>query len=287
MLLYFRFFPLILLNWGARPTNRVPFRWKAVLRTAPYFAELWNVNEEDLIASMDRICFVPYERLKMTARNEFGWPHLDQSREGRRGPLKCVQGLVTFNPIGPGEVALVVYQNSHKHHARFFTERVEHDADRNKTSLKKDFCKLTEQDRAWYLAQPGVEEVRVHAPEGSLILWDSRTVHHALPPLDNTQRSMMDRYVLYSCMVPRAWAKPSAIAKRIQHFENGRSTPHWPHDGLSFPSKPRVYSKEDRETMIDPAFDPKTRQPLDAFFAAFQENPSECALLRRLIGYDA
>lgn len=62
----------------------------------------------------------------------------------------------------------------------------------------------------------GVKVTRVHAKKGSLILWDSRLPHHAVPPVEgnmlfmervvgllSVQRSGRARFCIYVCMVPR------------------------------------------------------------------------------------
>ncbi len=262
------------------PVAQEAWVWDVRLAAADVFASLWDCPKDDLISSMDRVCFVPYNRLKLNARTAKGWPHMDQSRVTRRGTLECVQGFVTLNPIGAGEVALTVYEGAHVHHAAFFKEHLSRDHDRFTKCAKADWIKFDEaSDRAWFMAQPGVKEVRVHAPAGSLILWDSRLPHHAMPPADNAQRSTIDRYVVYVCMTPRAWATEDVLKKRIRSHETGRTTPHWPHDGGVFPLKPRLYSKD--VTLLDPTFDPAKLQ-----VAHLPEEVADYALLRRLVGYD-
>jgi len=255
--------------------------WETRLRTAPVFAALWGTKQENLISSMDRVCFVPNDRLKLNKGNEQGWPHLDQAQVNRRGTLECVQGFVTLNDIGEGEVSLQVYEGAHKHHKRFFTERVAKDQKRWEGCYSTDWCKLDAegQDRAWYMNQTGVKEVRVHAKAGSLVLWDSRLPHHAMPPKENAKRSKVDRFVIYSCMVPRRWANSTALEKRMKAHEKGLATPHWPHDGKTFPYKPRTYSKD--TPLIDPTFNPVERQ-----LNPLPNKVSNYALVRRLVGYD-
>lgn len=258
------------------PVAQESYVWNTRLKAAPVFSELWGCKEEDLISSMDRVCFVPSNRLKITKRTEKGWLHLDQSSQNRRGPLHCVQGFITLNNIGAGEVSLEVLAGAHRHHKAFFEHLAATDKTRDEGSEKADWLKFSDDDLVWYEKQDGVERVRVHAPAGSIVLWDSRLPHHAVPPRDSAQRSSVDRYVIYVCMVPRAWASPATLLKRICAFEKGRATPHWPHDSRMFPLKPRTYGKE----LICKDFDVtqqvnKTRQAVD-----------DPTLFRRLIGYD-
>jgi hypothetical protein len=253
--------------------------WEARLAAAPVFASLWGCPKEELISSMDRACFVPYTRLKMNKKAALGWWHLDQAVAGRRGTLECVQGFVTLNDIGPGEVALTVLEGAHKHHARFFSE---HLADERLGKITKDWVKFipTEKDKEWYLAQEGVRETRVHAPAGSLVLWESRLPHHAMPPENPAARSQIDRYVIYTCMVPRSWARLTILKRRIAAFERGRATSHWPQDARLFGEKPWVRGADPEEVLLDPHFDPVKKQ-----VEKLPQTVSDYLLLKRLVGY--
>jgi hypothetical protein len=65
--------------------------------------------------------------------------------------------------------------------------------------------------------------VKVCAPAGSLVLWDSRVVHANCPP--STGRG--PRMCAYASMQPRAYASVKELAKRVRLFEAGRQTGHW------------------------------------------------------------
>jgi len=260
------------------PVAHEPWMWEARLAAAPVFASLWGCPKEELISSMDRACFVPYTRLKINKGNAGGWVHIDQSAASRRGTLECVQGFVTLNDIGPGEVALTVYEGAHKHHSRFFSEHL--DAERSAKCATSNWLKFEEADKAWYLAQNGVKETRVHAPAGSLVLWESRLPHHAMPPETQAARSQIDRYVIYTCMVPRIWASEEALKKRIAAFEKGRATTHWPQDAKLFALKPRTYGGAPDEVLLDPHYDPVTKQ-----VAKLPGAVSDFALVQKLVGY--
>jgi ectoine hydroxylase-related dioxygenase (phytanoyl-CoA dioxygenase family) len=228
-------------NWP--PVSQESYVWSTRLATAPIFAQLWGVAESELISSMDRVCFVPAHRLRIHSGNTFGWWHIDQARRSRRGPLGCVQGFVSLNAIGTGEVALEVLAGAHQYHAQFFEAQLPLESPRELKCKNADWHKFSQEDFDWYLKQPNVCKTRVHMKPGSLVLWDSRMPHHAMPPADNAQRSTIDRYVIYSCMVPRAWVSPQTLKKRISYFEHGRTTSHWPQDGKPFGFKPYMHGQ--------------------------------------------
>jgi hypothetical protein len=262
------------------PVAHEPWMWEARLAAAPVFASLWGCAKEELISSMDRACFVPYTRLKINKKTAQGWWHLDQSAISRRGSLECVQGFVTLNDIGAGEVALTVLEGAHKHHAAFFAEHLSEE--RAENSASENWLKFIpeEKDKEWYLGREGVRETRVHAPAGSLVLWESRLPHHAMPPLLATARSQIDRYVIYTCMVPRSWAFPRALKKRIKAFEEGRATSHWPQDSKLFGKTPRTYGGPPDDVLLDPHYDPVKKQ-----VEKLPETVSNYDLLKKLVGY--
>ena len=226
------------------PVAQEKFAWETRLKALPIFARIWKVPPDSMISSMDRVCFVPSTRLKLNKKTELGWMHVDQSRRGRRGNLECFQGFITLNEIGASEVALEVMKGAHKCHRKFFEERHPLNTETELKTKNSDWFKFAAEDIAWYEKQPNVERTRVHAKAGSLVLWDSRLPHHAMPPRDNNERSDVDRYVIYTCFTPRAWANEATLKHRVKAFEGGRATPHWPHDKRMFNFKPRTYGNE-------------------------------------------
>ena len=83
------------------------------------------------------------------------------------------------------------------------------------------------------------EKVRVACPKGSLVLWDSRTVHCGAEPLRRTEPRI--RSVIYLCYLPRSHATEANLRKKIKAFEDQRTTSHWPNKPKLFPLKPRTY----------------------------------------------
>lgn len=238
------------LPWGIRgmqewpPVAQEKYVWDTRLKALPVFAKLWNTAEDAMISSMDRVCFVPSTRLKLNKKTQFGWMHLDQASRLRRGNLECFQGFITLNDIGENEVALEVLAGAHRYHRKFFEECMPMNSERELKCKNKEWLKFTPEDLAWFEKQEGVKRTRVHAKAGALVLWDSRIPHHAMPPKDNAKRSKVDRYVIYTCMVPLSWTDEKTRKYRTNAFLNGRGTPHWPHDRSMFGLKPQTYGAE-------------------------------------------
>jgi GR25 family glycosyltransferase involved in LPS biosynthesis len=83
----------------------------------------------------------------------------------------------------------------------------------------------------------------IKCPKGSMVLWDSRTIHCGLEPLKG-RKTQNFRCVAYLCYMPRVLAKESQIIKKIKAFEEKRMTTHWPCNIKLFPKIPRTYGAE-------------------------------------------
>ena len=109
-------------------------------------------------------------------------------------------------------------------------------------SDKTDWYKLTEAETN-YFYNKGCVEKKIHCPKGSLVLWDSRTIHCGVGPIKKRKKSNF-RCVVYLCYTPRNKATSKIIDKRIKAFEEVRMTNHWPHKPKLFPKNPRTYGNE-------------------------------------------
>ena len=68
------------------------------------------------------------------------------------------------------------------------------------------------------------------APKGSLVLWDSRTVHFNCYPKKNRSNEERFRYTLYVCMTPREMAREKDLRDKVELFENLSASNHVPHE---------------------------------------------------------
>jgi len=91
--------------------------------------------------------------------------------------------------------------------------------------------------------------VEIHCPAGSMVLWDSRTIHSARGPLrgrnynnSTTPPTSGMRAVYYVCLAPRNRCTSKMLEKRVKLFEEGRMTFHHPYH-VKCPTKyPRKYN---------------------------------------------
>ena len=106
-----------------------------------------------------------------------------------------------------------------------------------------DWFRLDEEQLDFYLDEKECHRVNVKARAGSLVLWDSRTVHCGMKPL-KTRKEPNFRLVTYVCMTPREWCSDEAINVRRDAFTNLYMTTHCPHRPKLFPKVPKRYFKE-------------------------------------------
>lgn len=142
-------------------------------------------------------------------KQQYDWFHVDQC-PGRLG-FECVQGWVTARDVLEGDATLEFLEGSHK---KFHLL---------KSPKTDDWYKLTKEDLENFSDCP---RVSIRCPAGSLVLWDSRTVHQGIQPIQR-RKKINDRIVAYVCMMPDTLTKTEQN-KRRRAYEDGRTSSHWP-----------------------------------------------------------
>ena len=178
-------------------------QWQIRELCIPIFSHMWQCQPEDLLCSFDGGCFIP----PCKATTFKPWIHVDQPRFETR--FSCVQGIVNFEDNGPNDGGLVLVENSHT----VFDEYM------NRNASEGIVWQLSN------LADPLLSDkrlIKVCAPAGSMILFDSRTFHCNVKPSGDNYRMCT-----YVSMQPREYATPKELQTRIKLYENGRMTGHW------------------------------------------------------------
>lgn len=253
---------------------------------AEVFAVLWQTNE--LLTSFDGIGIsFPPEYSGKGWDQSGSFPHTDQSYvpqhfapssdstepfvydTGENG-FNSVQSWFTPLIVRLGDATLIFLEGSHVHHAHFGKERG--------ITETGNFYVLSNDELNIYLRY-GCRPGKITCPPGSLVLWDSRTIHRGAKP-ERTRKEPNIRFVFYICMMPRSMAvdkyyrdlaeyqrrkgsekgyrgKPpeNPFDKRVRLFNEQAVTTHHPIELETFSKKPRVYSKEDqnKEKMMSPS----------------------------------
>lgn len=195
------------------------------------FTNLWNTK--DLLCSFDGINIQRPPEITKKYNNGYDWLHKDQySSED-----KCYQGVIYLEHTTEKDGCLITVPKSQLYHKEFMDKY-------GKDFNKKDWIKLSDEHKKWHLDK-GMEVKRIAAPKGSLILWDSKTIHaNATATIDRNNPNKF-RYAVYVCMTPRKLATSATIKKKQRYFNEGRVTSHWPHKIKVFPEKPSTFRKSD------------------------------------------
>ena len=195
------------------------------------FAKLWKCKNEDLLVSFDAVAYhMPPETTKLGFYRGNDWYHSDQSFLDNK--FKCVQGWITGYDINEGDATLSILESSNDYHADF-QEKFE-------INNKDNWYKLNENELKFYIDEKVCNPMRIKCPKGSLVLWDSRTIHCGSESL-KTRLIPNFRNVSYVCYEPRSHCDNKIIQKKIKAFEEMRMTSHWPCNAKLFPKMPQTY----------------------------------------------
>lgn len=196
------------------------------------FAHFWNCVKEDLLVSFDGLSFAfpPEDTNRGWFRNHT-WYHADQAFVKNRRKFECVQSWVTGLDVEEGDATLTVYEGSHKLQEEF--------ANKFNVTNKTDWYKLNNMEELFYI-EKGCKRVNIKCPKGSMVFWDSRTIHCGTEARRNRENKKF-RSVVYLCYQPREQITPALLRKKVKAFNDLRTTNHWPAKPKLFAKNPRTY----------------------------------------------
>lgn len=194
------------------------------------YSELWGVSPEELLVSFDGAAFhMPPEVTKKGGFHNY-WFHSDQN--SKRSKFECIQSWVTALDVNPGDATLTILEGSHKHHGEL--------KKKFKISGSGDWCPLKTQEQLDFFVKTKKCPRRcITCPAGSMVLWDSRTMHAGQESLA-WRKEQNFRCVAYLCYTPRCLATEKDLEKKRKYFEEMRMTSHWPHKIRVFGIKPNT-----------------------------------------------
>jgi len=238
---FYELYPLhgmLLKNWNI---GHADISWK--IRQNPkileIFSILWNVKPEELLVSFDSLSFhIPPEITKRGWFKDNLWLHCDQSFTDNR--FKCVQSWVTGLDINENDGTLAFLEKSHLFHEDFGRDFEIKD--------KKDWYKLDKVELEYYLNNE-CKLKKIKCPKGSLVLWDSRTIHCGIEP-NKLREEANFRAIIYLCYLPRKLATEKQLEKKRTAFEELRTTSHWPCNIKLNGKNPRTYGNRLRNCAI-------------------------------------
>ena len=234
----------------AGPAGQTQVMWdlRQDFRIVDAFARIWNTT--DLIVSMDGLSIMCPPEIREGCFEP--WPHVDQMTLKRRDNVAhnnsapsnfvsesllrtkpyTIQGQFLFEDSFEGDGGFYCIPKSHLRFDEFapqleILKAMEVPDERRKARndyLQDFFGNGTDENGNPYCMK------HIVAPRGSLILWDSRTIHWNQHPSKDRPHSDNPkvRMVGYLCYVPKARLTCEGMALRREAFEKGVSTGHNP-----------------------------------------------------------
>jgi len=198
------------------------------------FSKIWNVPSIELLTSFDGASFhMPPEITGFGWFRGKSWLHTDQSY--LRNNLECIQGWVTAYDVNPGDATLTFLEGSHKYHNEFKLHF--------NNQSKEDWQMLqTDEQYKFYTQDKNCRQKYIQCPAGSIVLWDSRTIHSGIEA-HKERKYPNQRCVAYICMTPRSLANQKILDKKKKAFVELRTTNHYPHKPKLFPKIPHTFGQ--------------------------------------------
>jgi hypothetical protein len=229
------------LAWNVRKNDKV----------VNIFETLWDCPKQDLLTSFDGVSvhFPPEVTNKgwLQPKNYSGLGSLHCDQSFLRNDFECVQSWITAFDVNPGDATLTFLENSHLFH-REFKERfsIEEREDLGSPAVRgaMDWYQLKKQEELdFYVQEKGCVKKSITCPAGSMVFWDSRTIHAGQEACKERPVPNM-RCVVYVCMQPRLGISEAQLKKKQTAFQEMRTTSHYPKNIKLFPKTPRTYGKE-------------------------------------------
>lgn len=242
-------------------------------RIVNVFAQIWNTS--DLIVSMDGISLMCPPEIKEIHLEP--WPHVDQatmrpkdnvahnnnppvgfiSESLLRTQPFTIQGQFLFEDSFVGDGGFYCIPKSHLRFNEFAPELEVLSAlevsPKERSKFKHDYVLNFFSHSSDKSGNPYCMK-QITAPRGSLILWDSRTIHwNQRPSKDRPyDKNAKVRMVGYLCYVPKTRLTEEGKAIRKRAFEIGATTGHNPTQPEIKVSKDHV-SQEFEQYLEDPS----------------------------------
>lgn len=229
---FYKLFPIhsMLLQYWQVGHAQVSWDVRQNPKVADIYANIYNCKSEELLVSFDGLSFhLPPETTKRGWNKNNLWLHCDQSYT--QNDFKNAQSWVTGTEVNEGDATLAILEGSNKYHKEFAT--------RFNMTKNVQWTKLTEEQITFY-KERNCEFKKIICPKGSMVLWDSRTIHCGVEA-DKSRVKPNIRAIIYVCYAPRSKCREANIKKKQKAFKELRATIHDPIDPKLFGKNPRTY----------------------------------------------
>lgn len=229
---FYKLYPLhsmLIQHWGI---GHAQSSWnvRQNIKIVEIFAHFWGCDINNLLVSFDGLSFnLPPEVTKKGWNRGNTWYHTDQSYTNSE--FKCIQSFITGLDINEYDATLSFMEGSNKYHNDF--------KQKYNITDKSDWYKLSKQEESFYYDK-GCVIKNIKCPKGSLVLWDSRTIHCGIEA-DKRRKIQNIRAVIYLCYMPRKLCNEANIKKKQKAFNELRTTTHYPCKIKLFSKDPLTY----------------------------------------------
>jgi hypothetical protein len=172
---------------------------------------------------------MPPEVVKRGWNRNNTWYHTDQSFA--RNEFECVQSWVTGLDVNEGDATLAFLEGSNQFHAEVASKFSKTDS--------ADWAKLSKEEETYYV-EKGCAYKKIKCPKGSMVFWDSRTIHCGSEAIKGRAKENL-RAIAYLCYLPRSLCSKANIKKKQKAYNELRRTTHNPVKVKLFPKHPRTY----------------------------------------------
>lgn len=219
---------MLLQHWGV---GHIQASWdvRQNPKIVEIFAYFWNCTPEELLVSFDGLSFNLPPEITKKGWHKNMWYHTDQSYT--RPTFECIQSWITGIDVNENDATLSFIEGSNKFHREF--------QEKFNISNKKDWYKLNKDEEQFY-TENGCSYKNIKCPKGSLVVWDSRTIHCGINASKNRTVPNM-RSVIYLCYMPRSMCNESNLKKKRKAFCELRATSHYPCNIKLFSKTPHTY----------------------------------------------
>ncbi len=232
---FYKLFPLhsmLVQHWSIGHTQ-ASWDVRQNIKIVEIFAHFWECDVNELLVSFDGLSLnLPPEITNRGWNRGNTWYHTDQSYT--TNDFKCVQSFISGLDINDYDATLSIMEGSHIYHGEF--KKTYNVLD------KADWYKLTKEQEAFYYNK-GCTIKNIKCPKGSLVFWDSRTIHCGIEA-NRLRQSPNIRAIIYLCYMPRKLAGEKDLQKKQKAFNELRTTTHYPCKIKLFPKTPRTYGHE-------------------------------------------
>lgn len=177
------------------------------------FAKVWDCRADELVTSFDGASLNTSDGAHLV----LDW-HVDHNGTHEEGRV-CIQGVLVLTKMDSNSGGTAFLKGSHVEHVSICNRL----CPQCQSKDDWEFVNIPKSDPVLH----SYEHVQPVVPPGSLLLWDSRTVHCVMPPLTCKTGRLHPRGVVYLSMVPRSFVSDEVIQQRIAGFQSGISTTHW------------------------------------------------------------